>query len=52
MLDTVLGEKVFALDVKFIEIGYLPDNPEKQGMMELHDLPEFIKWKKAKLSSL
>jgi len=52
MLDTVLGEKSFALDVDFIEIDGLPDEPEKKGMMELKDLPAFLKWKKAKLAAL
>ena len=52
VLDHVLGEKVFALDIDYIEIEDLPDNPEEKGMMELADLPRFIKWKKAKLGNL
>jgi len=52
VLDHVLGEKVFALDIDYIEIKALPDNPEEKGMMELTDLPRFIKWKKAKLANL
>jgi hypothetical protein len=52
VLDTVLGEKAFALDVDYIDIGTLPDNPEEKGMMELKDLSRFIKWKKAKLANL
>ena len=52
VLDHVLGEKVFALDIDYIEIKDLPDNPEEKGMMELEDLPRFIKWKKAKLENL
>ena len=52
VIDTVLGEKAFALDVDHIEISSLASNPEEQGMMELKDLPAFIKWKKAKLSDL
>jgi len=52
VLDHVLGEKVFALDIDYIEIKALPDKPEERGMMELADLPRFIKWKKAKLADL
>ena len=52
MLDAMLGEKAFALDLDYIDIGALPNNPEEHGMMELKDLPAFIKWKKAKLSDL
>ena len=52
LLDHVLGEKVFALDIDYININILPDNPEEKGMMELEDLPRFIKWKKAKLANL
>jgi len=49
MLDTVLGEKTFGLDVHHIEISGLPEKPEEHGMIELKDLPAFIKWKKKKL---
>ena len=52
ILDTVLGEKVFVLDVNHIEIGDLPDDPENEGMIELKELSAFIKWKKAKLAKL
>jgi hypothetical protein len=52
MLDAVLGEKSFALDIDHIDFGKLPENPEDQGMIELAELPAFVKWKKAKLSTL
>ena len=52
VLDTVLGEKSFALDVDYVDIGQLPDNPEKQGMIELKELAAFIRWKKKKLERL
>ncbi|HEY4196991.1 MAG TPA: hypothetical protein VGM63_15720 [Mucilaginibacter sp.] len=50
MLDTVLGEKSFALDIDYLEIGQLPESPEEKGMIELNDLPRFIAWKKKKLN--
>jgi hypothetical protein len=48
VLDTVLGEKSFALDIDYIDFGKLPDNPEKHGMIELGELPAYMKWKKSK----
>jgi hypothetical protein len=50
VLDTVLGEKTFALDIDHIEFGKTPDKPEDHGMIELAELPAFVKWKKAKRS--
>lgn len=52
MLDTALGEKSFALDVGHVEIGDLPPDPVKEGLIELNELGAFIKWKKAKIASL
>lgn len=52
VLNTTLGEKTFALDVNYIEINGLPEKPEDHGMIELKDLPAFLKWKKAKLSAI
>jgi hypothetical protein len=50
MVDTILGEKSFALDIDYLNIAELPDNPEENGMIELVELPAFIKWKKKKLN--
>jgi hypothetical protein len=52
VLDTVLGEKSFAMDIDHVDFGLLPGNPEEQGMIELVELPAFVKWKKAKLAAL
>jgi hypothetical protein len=52
VLDTVLGEKAFALDIDYVDIGPLPDNPEEQGMIELKEIAAFIRWKKKKLERL
>jgi hypothetical protein len=52
VLDNVLGEKSFALDVDYIEIkGMPPGKPEDQGLIELKDLASFVKWKKKKLAA-
>jgi len=48
----VLGEKSFAMDIDHVDFGLLPRNPEEQGMIELAELPAFVKWKKAKLTAL
>jgi hypothetical protein len=45
IMDAVLGEKIFALDVDHIEINSLPEKPEDHGMIELKELPAFLKWK-------
>lgn len=52
LLDTILGEKVFALDIDFVDIGDLPKDPEKEGMIELVDLARFVIWKKKQISKL
>ncbi len=51
VLDGALGEKIFALDINYVEIGNLPEDPEKQGMIELKDLSKFVAWKKRKINS-
>jgi hypothetical protein len=50
MLDHVLGEKAFRLDVDFVEIKELPPNPKSLGLMELKDLRSFFEWKKRKIA--
>lgn len=53
VLDVVLGEKVFALDVDYIEINGMPSGkPEDFGLIELADISAFIRWKKKKLAAL
>jgi hypothetical protein len=42
ILDTILGEKVSALDVDYVSFGQLPDDPEDEGMLELSLLPDYI----------
>jgi hypothetical protein len=47
VLDTILGEKSFALDIDHIDFGELPAEPPNHGMIELIELPAYVKWKKA-----
>jgi hypothetical protein len=46
ILDAGLGEKATALDIKYLDVGPLPDNPEEEGMLPLAQLPEYIEWLK------
>jgi len=50
MLDTVLGERSFAIDIDYLEIGELPEYPEEYGMIALAELPAYISWKKKKFN--
>jgi hypothetical protein len=47
VLDTILGEKSFALDVEYVEIDQLPDEPDEEGLIELSKLPDYVRWKKS-----
>lgn len=46
VLDTVLGEKSFALDIDHVEIQGIPEQPEQEGLMELQELPRYTEWHK------
>lgn len=46
VLDTILGEKSVALDLEYVEVNELPPKPEEEGLIELVDLPAYIKWHK------
>lgn len=50
-LDTILGEKSFALDIDYLDINQLPDEPEQMGMIPLSQLPGYVEWKKSKRSN-
>ena len=49
MLDTALSERAAALDVQHVEISALPESPEKEGYIELHELPKYIEWRKRRI---
>ena len=46
VLDYILGEKSFALDIEHVAIGHLPGEPAEKGMIKLTELPAFVRWKK------
>lgn len=48
ILDTALGERSAALDIAHVEVCALPQNPEKEGFLELPELPGYISWHKRK----
>lgn len=49
VIDAIFGEKSAALDIRHVEIDRLPENPEKQGLIEFRELPEYIAWRKKQL---
>lgn len=48
LLDNLLGEKSSGLDIGYIEIDNLPPVSERDDLIELSELPRYVKWKKAK----
>lgn len=48
ILDTALGELVSAQEIQYMETGALPSDPEKEGYIELPELPKYLTWKKSK----
>src|SRR6202035_3750212 len=46
MLDSILGEKSFAIDIQYVDAELQPDDPEEEGMYQLLELPDYIKWRK------
>jgi len=42
MLDTILGEKSFALNIKYVDTALQPDDPAEEGMYPILELPEYI----------
>jgi hypothetical protein len=47
MLDTIVGEKSFALDIHYVDTDLLPDNPEEEGLYPILELPRYIEWHKS-----
>jgi hypothetical protein len=47
MLDTIVGEKSFALDIHYVDTDLLPDNPEEEGLYPILELPKYIEWHKS-----
>ena len=44
MLDTIVGEKAFALNIQYVDSGLLTYDPEEEGLHSILELPEYIKW--------
>jgi hypothetical protein len=54
MLDTIIGEKSFALDIDYVDTDEQPSNPEEEDLYPILELPKYIEWhksRKAKSSS-
>ncbi|HYH15652.1 MAG TPA: hypothetical protein VD794_10550 [Flavisolibacter sp.] len=49
VLDTILGEKATSTEIDYLDVDDLSKyNIDKDGLIELIDLPEYINWKKQK----
>jgi len=46
ILDTALGERAAALDIQHIEVSALPKSSASENYIELHELPNYIEWRK------
>ena len=46
ILDAGLGEKTTSLDIKYLDVDKLPEDPEAEGMLPLKQLSEYIEWLK------
>ena len=47
MLDTIIGEKSFALDIHYVDTDLLPNDPKVEGLYPILELPQYIKWHKS-----
>lgn len=50
ILDTALGERTTALEIDHVEVSPLPSNPESHGYIELTELPDYLTWRRRKMS--
>ena len=51
MLDTILGEKSFALDISYVDTDLQPDDPEEEDLFPILELPEYVAWHKVNPST-
>lgn len=47
MIDTIIGEKSFSLDVAYIEFTSKLGDPEEEGQIPIIELSSFIDWSKS-----
>lgn len=47
ILECILGEESFALDIQYVDISPLPSDKDGLVMLPLEQLESFIKWRKA-----
>lgn len=52
ILDTALGERAAATSFAMVEVVTLPAEPEKQGYIELPELPAYLAWHARKLNTV
>jgi hypothetical protein len=48
VLDNILGEKSSTLDIDYVEVHIVPTNRDEEGLIELTELPSYIKWLRSK----
>jgi hypothetical protein len=46
LLDSGLGEAASARDIRHVEVGPVPTEPESEGYIQLRDLPDYLAWLK------
>lgn len=46
VLDTLIGEKSSGADIKYLDVGKCPEDPESKGLIELVELPAYMSWRK------
>jgi hypothetical protein len=46
ILDTILGEKSNALDIAYLDVDLLPQNPDENGYLNLKELFEYVSYMK------
>ena len=52
IVEYTLGEKSFALNIHYVEVGELPEAPSEFGMFPLASLEKFVQWRKQKAMQL
>jgi hypothetical protein len=48
LIDNGLGEKRAVLDIQYIEVEQVPDDPEEEDYIKLTELTEYIDWRRKK----